>query len=246
MWWLSPIIVCAGAAALLLLGRWLSRTTDGEPDPVVRMQVRYQPAALLVAIAAVLAVRILVPDHADYLAVGDWGAPAAGLGWLGVADGDSWTSVGLTFLVIMTVVTSTVLWFQVGRRGRLSGRSLLQALPWAFGFSVVNALTEELLFRLTLAEALGPVLSAGAVALVSAVLFGVPHWFGHPGRVPGVVLAGFMGWFLEMSILQTGGMGWAWSIHAVQDIIIFTILIAVARVSERSGPRTPAAPQAVR
>lgn len=143
-------------------------------------------------------------------------------------------SVGLTFLVVMTVVTSVVVWLQVGR-GRVSLPGLLRALPWAVAFSVVNALTEELLFRVTLAEALGPVLAAGWVAAISAVLFGIPHWFGNPGRVPGVLLAGFMGWFLTLSILQTGGIGWAWLIHGVQDVVILTMLISAAQ----DGSRTP-------
>ena len=110
---------------------------------MIALNLRYQPAAFVVAIVAVLLVRVLVPDHADYLRVGDWSAPATGLGILGVADGDSWTSVGLTFLVIMTVVTTVVVWLQVAR-GRLSGRALVKALPWALGFSAINALTEEL------------------------------------------------------------------------------------------------------
>lgn len=227
MWWAAPVVVAIGGAILIVLGRRLAAAVAGTASPVIALNLRYQPAAFVVAIVAVLLVRVLVPDHADYLRVGDWSAPATGLGILGVADGDSWTSVGLTFLVIMTVVTTVVVWLQVAR-GRLSGRALVKALPWALGFSAINALTEELLFRLTLAEALGPVLAAGWVAAISAILFGAPHWFGNPGRIPGVLLAGFMGWFLSLSVLQTGGLGWAWTIHVVQDIVIFTLLTAAS------------------
>jgi membrane protease YdiL (CAAX protease family) len=230
MWWVAPVVVVVGAMGLLTLGRRLE-PAHGAANRIVSLQVRYQPLAFALAVVAVIVVRVLVPDHADYLRAGDWSAPATGLGWLGVADGDSWTSVGLTFLAIMTVVTAMVLWLQVGRRGGARWSGLLRALPWAVAFSVVNALSEELLFRVTLAEALGPVLAAGTVALVSAVLFGVPHWFGSPGHLPGVLLAGFMGGFLQMSILQTGGIGWAWTIHAVQDVVIFTVLIATAAVT---------------
>ncbi|MEI6362460.1 MAG: CPBP family intramembrane glutamic endopeptidase [Actinomycetes bacterium] len=230
MSWVAPVIVAAGAMILILLGRRLDRTVAGSGNPVVALHVRYQPVALLVALASVGLVRLLVPDHADYLAVGDWSASASGLGILGVADGDSWMTVGLTFLVIMTAVTALVVWLQVGR-GRVSGSAVLLAVPWAVAFSIVNALTEELLFRLTIAEALGPVLAAGAVALISAVLFGIPHWFGNPGRLPGVLLAGFMGWFLTLSVLQTGGLGWAWAMHVVPDIVIFTMLVAAAQTA---------------
>jgi len=43
-------------------------------------------------------------------------------------------------------------------------------------------------------------------------------------------LAAFMGWFLATSILQTQGIGWAWAIHAVQDVVIIVLLIARSRV----------------
>ncbi len=227
--WLAPLVVLGGAGALLWLGGRFRDVGAGGRNPYAARAWRYQPAAFAVAIIAVLLVRLTVPDHADYLQVGDWSAPASGLGWLGVADGDSWSTVGLTFLVVMTVVTAVVVWFQAGRGAGLTASALARALPLAVVFSAANALTEELLFRVTLAEALGPVTSAAVVAMVGAAVFGIPHWFGSPGRVPGVVLAGFMGWFLTLSVLQTGGIGWAWTIHVVQDIVIITVLMARER-----------------
>lgn len=74
MWWIAPFVVAAGAAALLAMGR--RRVTPGTRNPVVAMNLRYQPAAFAVAIAAVALVRVLVPDHADYLAWGDWERPS--------------------------------------------------------------------------------------------------------------------------------------------------------------------------
>lgn len=229
--WLAPVVVLAGAAVLLWLGRATQGAGAGSADPYVARAWRYQPAAFGVAVLAVVLVRVLVPGHGDYLAVGDWSAPVQALGWLGVADGDPWTTVGMTFLVLMTAVTAAVLWFQVGRGAGLTVTVVARALPLAVVLSAANALTEELLFRLTLAEALGPVLPQVTVALIAAVLFGVPHWFGSPGGTAGVVLAGFMGWFLTLSVLQTGGLGWAWTIHAAQDVVIITLLIARERVS---------------
>ena len=45
-----------------------------------------------------------------------------------------------------------------------------------------------------------------------------------------------MGWFLMLSVLQTGGLGWAWTIHVVQDIVIITLLMARARVAAQRRP----------
>jgi uncharacterized protein len=219
-------VVLASAVALILLGRRLSARVASAPNPAVALNVRYQPIALGVAVLAVLAVRALAPGHADFLAVGDWSAPAQGLGWLGVADGDSWVSVGGTFLAITTVVTAVVVWLQVGRPAGVGWRALVAALPLAVVFSASNALAEELLFRLTVTEALAPVATAGMIAALSAVLFGFPHWFGNPGRLPGVLMAGFVGALLALSVLQTGGLGWALAIHFALDVVILTIVVA--------------------
>jgi membrane protease YdiL (CAAX protease family) len=226
------LIVALGAAAMLWVGRCFQHVVGWSSNPYVARNLRYQPLALLIGFVAVIATQLLVPGHADFLDIGNWSAPAAGLGWLGVADGDSWLSVGLTFLVIMTVVTALVVWFQMGRGRGLTFASLARALPWAIVFSVTNAVAEELLFRLTVTEALAPVVPVTVVAACSAVLFGAPHWWGTPGRVPGVLLAGFMGWFLAVSVVQTAGLGWALVIHGAQDIVIICVLVASSRPVE--------------
>lgn len=224
-------IVTLGAVALLWAGRRIGAAAPWRGSAWAAKNVRYQPIALGVAVLAVLLTRVVAPTHADFLAVGDWAAPASGLNWLGVADGDSWTSVGTIFLIIMTVVTGFVLWLQVGRGSGITPRILVSALPLAVAFSIVNALGEELLFRLPIAEALSPVWSLWAVAAASAVIFGVPHYFGNPGRLPGVVMAAFMGWLLTWAVVQTDGLGWAFVIHLAQDVVIITLLIARDRSS---------------
>lgn len=228
MAWLAPVVVVLGAMALILTGRWAAGHTQSARNPVIALNLRYQPIALAIGIVAVGCLALLVPEHANYLAVGDWSAPASGMGWLGVADGDSWASLGLTFLVIATLATTLTVWLQVGRRSRVTAAALLRALPVGAAFAVVNALAEELLFRITLTQSLSGVVSSGTIAIISAVLFALPHWFGNPGRLPGMVLAGFLGWFLALSVVQTGGLGWALVIHGTLDVVIFTILIASA------------------
>jgi membrane protease YdiL (CAAX protease family) len=63
------------------------------------------------------------------------------------------------------------------------------------------------------------------------VLFGLPHWWGSPGGLAGVVLAGFMGAFLAIAVVQTGGLGWAVVIHYAQDVVIITVLVARGALS---------------
>lgn len=230
---LVVLVVGLGAGAMLWVGRCFRHSVGWNANPYVARSLRYQPLALLIGLLAVVATQLLVPDHADFLSAGDWSAPASGLTWLGVADGDSWMTVGLTFLVIMTIVTAVVIWLQFVRPQRITLRALVRGLPWAVVFSLTNALAEELLFRLTVTEALAPAYSVVVIAATSAILFGVPHWLGTPGGPVGVVLAGFMGWFLAVAVVQTGGLGWALVIHGVQDIVIFSALIA--RAGHREG-----------
>ena len=239
MAWLVVPIVLLGAGAMLYVGRCFNTTVGWHRNPWIAKNLRYQPLALIIGFVAVVATQLLVPEHANFMAIGVWDAPASGLGWLGVTDGDSWVTVGVTFLVIMSIVTAVVIFFQVVKGSGLAKGALLKALPWAIGFSVSNALAEELLFRVTVAEALTPVVSLTVIAAVSAVLFGVPHWFGSPGRIPGVLLAGFMGWFLAVAVVQTAGIGWAFVIHWAQDVVIITVLIATADSAEHAEVGRP-------
>ncbi|MFT6005009.1 MAG: hypothetical protein ACI8UQ_002153, partial [Bacteroidia bacterium] len=53
------------------------------------------------------------------------------------------------------------------------------------------------------------------------------HYFGTPGGIIGVIVAGFLGWFLAKSILETKGFFWAWFIHFLQDVVIITAMLAI-------------------
>ena len=59
----------------------------------------------------------------------------------------------------------------------------------------------------------------------AGLLLGEGHYYGVPYGVVGVLLAGFLGWFLGKSMQETGGFVWAWLIHFLQDVIIFTFLL---------------------
>lgn len=62
--------------------------------------------------------------------------------------------------------------------------------------------------------------------MLSGALFGGVHYFGIPGGLIGVALAGFLGWLLAKSITETRGVFWAWSLHFLQDLVIFTAVFA--------------------
>jgi membrane protease YdiL (CAAX protease family) len=161
--------------------------------------------------------------------LGDLSAPVRDLDYLGVTSSDTWMSMGLTFAGVMSIVTLVVVWLQSGRSNKVSFRLVSSNLPIVVLFSLTNSLTEELIFRVTLVQGIGTSIPSWAIALLSAVLFGGLHYFGQPGRVPGVLMAGFMAWLFTFAIIQTGGIVLAWLIHFIQDVIILSIVFAASQ-----------------
>jgi hypothetical protein len=58
----------------------------------------------------------------------------------------------------------------------------------------------------------------------------VAHFYGVPYGVIGVVMAGFLGWFLAKAMLETRGFVMPWFIHFCQDVLIFSF-IAIGSVT---------------
>lgn len=145
--------------------------------------------------------------------------------WIGIKpkENESWKSLGRNFALIITIVTSVVVYFQV----------LNQSMPrvdlfmiWlAVGFALINSFVEEIVFRFSFVgvgtyENAKPLLIQG----LSAAIFGLAHYFGTPSGFPGVLMAGFIGWFLSKSMIETKGFFWAWLIHFLQDVVIYLAL----------------------
>ena len=63
----------------------------------------------------------------------------------------------------------------------------------------------------------------GALA-ATGLLFGLAHHHGNPPGASGVLLAAFLGVLLAKSMIETGGSKWAWTIHWLQDVVIFSFL----------------------
>jgi hypothetical protein len=160
------------------------------------------------------------------LARGDMAATSEALPLLGVRAGERWSSIARNFAVITTTVTTIVVAAQVTTPGWLGHVPL--ALAMALPFAAVNAAVEEGLLRVALIEGVLDVFGPKNTALLSGAVFGGIHYFGVPAGIPGVAMAGFLGWLLARSVIGTRGVGLAWGIHALQDVVIFTMLFATA------------------
>lgn len=107
--------------------------------------------------------------------------------------------------------------------GRLVG-----LLPFILLFALTNAIVEEAIFRFSLVATLAGHVDPRTIALLSGAIFGAIHFFGVPGGPVGVALAGFLGWLLTKSIIETRGVQWALTIHFLQDAVIFSAIFLVA------------------
>ncbi|MCG7965096.1 MAG: CPBP family intramembrane metalloprotease [Candidatus Thiodiazotropha taylori] len=80
---------------------------------------------------------------------------------------------------------------------------------------------EEAIFRLGIVSPSMDRIDTSYIALISAIIFGVTHFSGMPHGLTGMLMAGFLGWFLAKSVIEAQGIFWAWSIHFIQDVVIY-------------------------
>lgn len=178
---------------------------------------------VLAALTLLVAFRLSAGRIRAYWGLGAPGAPARRVRWLGIREGVSWRRVGSVMLVWISVLLGGFLY--LGLAKDLSRGPSAALLSLALLFAVTNCVTEEVIFRLVPVGVLRGLVGDGTVLAVSAGIFGLVHVVGVPGGPIGIVMAGFLGWFLARSIMETHGMFWAILIHLVQDVIIFSFLL---------------------
>jgi len=147
------------------------------------------------------------------------GNPAAPAQPLGV----SWMWLGPAFMLVFGLVLAGYLYLTVHPNFSVSER-ILRTLPWSIAVATLNAASEEFQFRSVLLAHLRGVFRPAEMALLTAVFFGLGHYYGQPSGPLGVLMAGFAGWIWARSMIETRGGVWAFLIHFVQDIVIFAFL----------------------
>lgn len=198
-------------------------------DATINRQIKFQSLQLLLALAVLLVTYLLNPENfTRFFRVGDLQARISKIPWLGVTGNETWLEIALTLGFFITLATGIFMFLQVRKSGA-DYRHLLFSLLWAIPFSVANAFSEEAIFRMGIVSPLVGTDSVPVILLISAVLFGLPHYFGQPSGIVGVLMAGFLGWLLAMSLVETQGFLIAWAIHFVQDVVIITSLILMGR-----------------
>lgn len=196
----------------------------------VNKQIAYQSITLFVAVLFLVVLwKTKKKEFVNHFRKGNISAKITPVPLVGIKPNtkEDWLTIGRSFTVSITLITAIVIYFQVFKGNDFVFTKFVLILPLALIFSLVNSFVEESITRLGVIVVFKDIIADKYIMLISGVLFGVLHYWGTPGGVAGVIVAGFLGWFLAKSILETKGFFWAWTIHFLQDVVIFSAMLMV-------------------
>ena len=194
-------------------------------DPSFSVYMLAEQSLRLLVTLAIIAVLFVIKKYASafFLVSGDTSALAEPVTWMGIKEGERWNKLGRNFAII---ISSGTLVFLI-----LAGRPpldiVIRALPFIPAILIaaaLNAFNEEMTYKASFLSVLEDSVGKQHALLLMAAYFGIGHFYGVPYGVVGVLMAGFLGWFLGKSMLETRGLWWAWFIHFWQDVLIFSFL----------------------
>ena len=242
---LALVIVIGATAVILNLSRFAGKSPFSVSGlEYINTQSKYQALLLGVAMLVLFAIYFVNPaNFSAFLAPGNIAAPAKGVSWLGISEGESWLSLGASLSFFITLATSTFVYLQF-RKSTGGLRQLMPFVPWVLLFSLTNSFSEEVVYRLGVIVPLAGSVDTTYILLFSAVAFGAPHLRGMPNGIVGALMAGLLGWLLAKSVVETNGIFWAWLIHFLQDIVIFSAFVIAAANKSLNRTRGADAPLA--
>jgi uncharacterized protein len=137
----------------------------------------------------------------------------------GKEPSSNWKALGPIVLIAFAIGTSFFMSFNVLANKGAINETFWKLMPFVLLFSFTNAWTEEILSRFMIVGGLSGKLTPIAICWISAVIFGIPHFFS--GGILSVMVSGLLGWLLAKSVIETQSLGWALLIHFLLDIIVF-------------------------
>lgn len=219
------IIIPSVGIILFLLGHsWVKGiTVNFAEDGRINHLIKFQIYGLVLSILILGLTIWLAPESKKYLKFGDLSNLAQPIKVLGIKPNDNWYRTGGSFLIGITVVTALFMYMGLGNT--TNWNNLLSLMPIVILFSLTNSFSEEIITRFSVVGLLDGHLKPHQIMWSAAMIFGLIHYFGNPGGPIGVLMAGFLGWILAKSLIETQGIGVAWTIHFVQDIVIYSFLL---------------------
>jgi hypothetical protein len=158
-----------------------------------------------------------------YLTLGKLDAPITPVKWMGFPKPDPWWKFGGQYGFYIALGMGLVAWL-VSRPGPEMFSRIIPMLPGILLFAAMNAFNEEMTYRAPMLATLETPVGYKNAWWLSALYFGIAHFYGVPYGWLGIALATFNGWLLGKAMLETRGLFWAWWMHFLQDIVIFTFL----------------------
>ena len=158
-----------------------------------------------------------------FLVRGNPSAPAQPSRFLAGGSGKEsvpWNRVALSFIPIYIIIATIVLGIQLRPDLNQISQALIY-LPAIIIAAAINAFAEEFEMRSVPLARLEPVVRSGQAIFMTAVMWGLLHYFGNPGGLPGVLMVVYLGWWAAKSMIDTRGLVWAFSLHFIGDIIIY-------------------------
>ena len=218
----SIIIVVLASIAIFRLNGLVSKINIRvSNNSYLNNHTKYQAALLSLSFVVLLLTYLQEPQNFTLLfSVGDISSPVEPVRWFGIGENRTWVFAGLYLSVIITFGTLSFVYMQF-RRLKINAKEIFPYAIWIIAFSLTNSFSEEAIFRLGVISPLYNELGASKLILLSAVIFGLVHFGGMPHGLIGMLMAGFLGWFLAKSVVETQGIFWAWLIHFIQDVVIY-------------------------
>ena len=190
-----------------------------------RMQAE-QTGKLLITLAMIVVLLLLGYRRRDFfLALGSSRAPIRPVRWLGFPRPDPFWRFGIQWGFYIAAALAVAL-FLSSRSGAGWVQAVLPMLPAIVFYAALNAFHEEMTYRAPMLATLEPVEGSTPALGQAATFFGIAHYVGTPGGLLGAGLAVFMGWILGKAMVETRGLFWAWWIHFLSDVAIFTFIAA--------------------
>lgn len=218
------IAVLLITAVLLSANKFLPNvalTLNG--NSFINTLLKYQIFAFLIAIVVLYVTLKVSPSSREILTFGNLSTIAQKERWLFINGKTSWKSNGIQLLLFISIATGIFMFLAVKYTGSLNNFQW-SFIPFILLISLTNSFSEEIIYRFAINGNLMNGTSKLLVLLISAILFGLPHYLGYPSGIVGVLMAGMLGYVLSKATYETQGIGIACTIHFVQDIIIFTAL----------------------
>lgn len=233
---LPGLLVLLATIGIFQLRKWTAKLDfkllqNAEYDGLFKFQL----AQLMMTTLLLAVVYGLYPSNfAAFFRLGNVNARIGPIAWLGITGKESWLQIALTLGLFITLGTGIFMVLLVRKAGA-TFKWIPSVLFWSIVFSAMNAFSEEAIFRIGLVAPLDGLTSPAFIALMSGILFGIPHYLGQPSGIVGMFMAGFLGWLLALSTIETRGIFIAWGIHFVQDVVIFVCMFAIGVNSNRKS-----------